>query len=187
VTDEYFSPVADGYGWMENASSWPTNGVYLRYTLVPRQPPSARITSSSDRVLRGQRIQVAATASDNVRIARVAFSVDGRALASDASAPYSALLPSANLAAARRRARRAAGARGRALALVPDRVHEAQGRALLDPLPLHAHRSGDVPLPRARAQADRLRVQHRQLTEPPRQRPLNSGSRFSWNAFAPSA
>ncbi len=101
VTDEYFSPVADGYAWMENASAWPVNGVYLRYTIVPRQPPSARITSSSERVLRGQRIQVAATASDNVHIARVVFSVDGKALASDASAPYSALLPSANLSVGR--------------------------------------------------------------------------------------
>jgi Bacterial Ig domain len=101
VTDEYFSPVADGYAWMENASAWPTNGVYLRYTIVPRQPPSARITSSSDKVLRGQRIQVAATASDNVRIARVTFSVDGKAVAADGSAPYTALLPSANLSIGR--------------------------------------------------------------------------------------
>ena len=45
---------------MENgAGVWPPAGVYLRYTLVPRQPPAARITSTSERVGRGQPIQVA--------------------------------------------------------------------------------------------------------------------------------
>jgi hypothetical protein len=101
VTDEYFSPVHDSLGWMENASGWPTNGVYLRYTLVPRQPPSARITSSPERVGRGERIQVAAAASDNVRIGRVAFSIDGKELASDSTSPYSASLPSGTLALGR--------------------------------------------------------------------------------------
>jgi hypothetical protein len=102
VTDEYFAPVADGYAWMENdANGWPPNGVFLRYTIVPRQPPSSRITSSPDRVGQGQPIEVAAEASDNVRIARVAFSVDGRELASDATAPYAASLPSGGLSVGR--------------------------------------------------------------------------------------
>jgi hypothetical protein len=101
VTDEYFSPVHDSGGWMENATEWPTNGVFLRYTIIPRRPPSARITSSPDRVGRGARIPVAATASDNVRIARVTFSIDGRQLASDATKPYSASLPSGTLALGR--------------------------------------------------------------------------------------
>jgi hypothetical protein len=106
VTDEYFAPVADAPtpapAWMENgAAGWPPNGVFLRYTLVPRQPPSARITSSSDRVGQGQPIQVAADASDNVRIARVAFRVDGRELAFDSSAPYAASLPSGGLSVGR--------------------------------------------------------------------------------------
>jgi len=102
VTDEYFAPVADGYYWMENGpGGWPPNAVFLRYTLVPRSPPTARITSSSDRVGQGQPIAVSAEASDNVRIARVAFSVDGRVLASDTSAPYSASLPSDKLSVGR--------------------------------------------------------------------------------------
>ena len=95
TVDEYFAPVADGFAWMENgAGGWPPNAVFLRYTLVPRQPPTARITSSSERVGQGQPIQVAAEAADNVRIARVVFSVDGTAPATDTSAPYSASLPS---------------------------------------------------------------------------------------------
>ena len=98
VVDEYFSPVADGYYWMENdAGNWPPGGVPIRYTIVPREPPSARITSSSDRVGRGDPIQVTATATDNVRIARVVFSIDGKALATDTRAPYAASLPSASL------------------------------------------------------------------------------------------
>jgi hypothetical protein len=102
VTDEYFSPVADPLAWMENpGGAWPQNGVFLRYTLVPRQPPAARISSSSERVGQGQPIQVAAAASDNVRIARVTFGVDGRELASDASAPYTAALPSGGLSVGR--------------------------------------------------------------------------------------
>jgi hypothetical protein len=106
VYDEYFSPVADrpgtDGGWMENpAGPWQTNGVFLRYTVVPRQPPSTRITSSSDRVGKGQPIAVAAQASDNVRVVRVAFSVDGHELASDSSSPYSASLPSGGLSVGR--------------------------------------------------------------------------------------
>jgi hypothetical protein len=102
VTDEYFAPVADGIAWMENGpGGWPPSGVYLRYTLVPRQPPAARITSSSERVGRGQPIQVAATASDNVRIARVTFGVGGRDLASDTTPPYAAALPSGSLSVGR--------------------------------------------------------------------------------------
>ena len=102
VTDEYFAPVADGIAWMENGpGGWPPAGVYLRYTLVPRQPPSSRITSSSERVGQGQPIQVAATASDNVRIARVTFGVDGRDLATDTTLPYSAALPSRGLSVGR--------------------------------------------------------------------------------------
>jgi Bacterial Ig domain len=101
VTDEYFAPVADGYAWMENASDWPTNGVFARYTLIPRQPPTARITSSQERVGQGQPIDVAADASDNVRIARVAFGIDGRELKSDTTKPYAAALPSGALSVGR--------------------------------------------------------------------------------------
>jgi hypothetical protein len=99
VFDEFFSPVADGQAWMENdASGWPPGGVPIRYTVVPRSPPTARITSSPDRVGQGEPIPVAAQASDNVRIAKVAFSIDGKVLANDTSAPYSASLPSNTLA-----------------------------------------------------------------------------------------
>jgi hypothetical protein len=98
VTDEYFAPVADGYGWMDTSSGWPPGGIPIRYTIVPRDPPVARITSSPDRVGRGDPIRVAVSASDNVRIARVAFSIDGKALANDTTAPYTASLGSAKLA-----------------------------------------------------------------------------------------
>jgi hypothetical protein len=101
VTDEYFAPVADGYAWMENGSGWLPASHFIRYTLVPRQPPAARISSSSERVGQGQPIQVAATASDNVHIARVTFGVDGRDLASDTTLPYSAALPSGGLSVGR--------------------------------------------------------------------------------------
>jgi hypothetical protein len=101
VTDEYFAPVADGIAWMDNVSAWPYNAVFLRYTIVPRRPPAARITASPERVGRGQPIGVAAEASDNVRIARVAFGVDGRELKSDASKPYAAVLPSGGLSVGR--------------------------------------------------------------------------------------
>ena len=74
--------------------------------------------------------------------------------------------------AARRRARRPAGARaGRPLPHLPDGPHQAQGRALLDPLPLQPHDPHDrLPLPRARPQADRLRLQHRLLAGTARHR-----------------
>ena len=102
VYDEYFAPVADGYAWMENgAGGWPPNAVYLRYTIVPRSPPSARITSSSDRVGQGERIQVAAEASDNVRIARVTFAIDGKVLATDTTAPYTGSLPTGGVSIGR--------------------------------------------------------------------------------------
>jgi Bacterial Ig domain len=106
VTDEYFAPVADAPtpapAWMENdASGWPPNGVFLRYTIIPRQPPTARITSSPDRVGQGQPIDVAADASDNVHIARVAFGVDGHDTVSDTTRPYSATLASDGLTVGR--------------------------------------------------------------------------------------
>jgi hypothetical protein len=102
VLDEYFAPVAEGVAWMENgAGGWPPNGVYLRYTIVPRSPPTARITASSERVGQGQPIHVAADATDNVRIARVTFAVDGTVLATDTTRPYSAALSSAKVAIGR--------------------------------------------------------------------------------------
>jgi Bacterial Ig domain len=102
VTDEYFSPVADPIAWMENpGGAWPQNGVFLRYTIIPRQPPAARITASSERVGQGQAILVAASASDNVHIARVVFGVDGRNLVSDTTAPYTAAVPSRGLSVGR--------------------------------------------------------------------------------------
>ena len=74
--------------------------------------------------------------------------------------------------AARRCDRRPPGARaGRPLPHVPDGPHQAQGRALLGPLPLQPHDAHDrVPLPRARPQADRLRLQHRLLAGAARDR-----------------
>jgi hypothetical protein len=132
VYDEYFAPVADqpdtAGGWMEAPGGpWMTNGVFLRYTVVPRQPPSARITSSSERVGQGQPIQVAASASDNVHIARVAFGVDGRTLATDTTAPYAAALPSRTLSVGRHQvqARAFDGAGQQATASAPVEVLDA--------------------------------------------------------------
>ena len=68
--------------------------------------------------------------------------------------------------AARRRARSSCRRASRAAASAPvaDGPHRAQGRALPDPLPLQPHDPHDgLPLPRARPQADRLRLQHRLL------------------------
>jgi hypothetical protein len=128
VTDEYFAPVAEGYAWMENGpGGWPPNGVYLRYTLVPRQPPAARITSSTARAGQGRPIQVAANATDNVRIARVTFSVDGRNSVTDTSRPYTAALSSRGLSVGRHQvqARAFDGAGQQATASAPVEVLDA--------------------------------------------------------------
>jgi hypothetical protein len=109
VSDEYFAPVADGFAWMDNpGGAWPMNAVFIRYTIVPRQPPTASIISSPDRVGQGQPIDVSADASDNVHIARVAFGIDGHDTVSDNSRPYSATL---GLRRAERRASHDRGAR----------------------------------------------------------------------------
>jgi Bacterial Ig domain len=102
VSDEYFAPVADGFAWMDNpGGAWPMNAVFIRYTIVPRQPPTASIISSPDRVGQGQPIDVSADASDNVHIARVAFGIDGHDTVSDNSRPYSATLASGGLSVGR--------------------------------------------------------------------------------------
>lgn len=102
VFREYFAPVAEERGWMENnAENWPPNGVFLDYTVVPRRPPSARISSAPSNVSQGQAIPVSVEASDNVRINRVTFSIDGTERAADDSAPYEASLPSGELAPGR--------------------------------------------------------------------------------------
>ena len=51
-------------------------------------PPAVTITSPADGALVARKQRIEATATDNVRVSRVDFSVDGVLLASDTSAPY---------------------------------------------------------------------------------------------------
>lgn len=74
---EYVAPVADGQadGWMDERT-----GVFFPYCVHARTPPSVTIDSLTERVVTGEPISVLASASDNVRLSRVTFSIDGRDL-----------------------------------------------------------------------------------------------------------
>jgi hypothetical protein len=98
VFNEYFAPLAEGRAWMENnALNWPPNGVYLRYTVVPGQPPRVSIESAPDRVPQGTPVTIRAAASDNRGINRVELAIAGRAPVVDRAAPYEATLDSGGL------------------------------------------------------------------------------------------
>jgi Big-like domain-containing protein len=93
VFDEYFAPLAEGRAWMENdVANWPPNGVFLRYTVVPAAPPKVAITSQPSNVAQGTPVVVRASASDNVSVNRVEFSIAGGRVIADRSAPYEATL-----------------------------------------------------------------------------------------------
>ena len=100
VFNEYFAPVAELRGWMENnPENWWPNGVYLRYTVVPGQAPRVAIASAPGAVPQGTPVTVRATASDNRGVNRVEFALAGRAPVVDRTSPYEATLDSAGLPA----------------------------------------------------------------------------------------
>jgi hypothetical protein len=100
VFNEYFAPVAELRGWMENnPENWWPNGVYLRYTVVPGQAPRVAIASAPGAVPQGAPVTVRASASDNRGLNRVEFSLAGRAPVVDRASPYEATLDSAGLPA----------------------------------------------------------------------------------------
>jgi hypothetical protein len=98
VYNEYFAPVAEFRGWMENdAANWPPNGVFLRYTVVPAAAPRVAIASAPDHVPQGTPVAVRANASDNHGLNRVEFTLAGRAPVVDRIPPYEATLDSSGL------------------------------------------------------------------------------------------
>jgi hypothetical protein len=98
VFNEFFAPVAELRGWMENnPDNWPVNGVYLRYTVMPGEAPQVAIASAPGNVPEGTPVTVRATASDNRGVNRVEFSLAGRPPVADRAAPYEATLDTAGL------------------------------------------------------------------------------------------
>jgi Bacterial Ig domain len=91
--NEFFAPVAEARGWMENdVSNWPPNGVYLTYTVMPGEAPRVSITSVPGSVPQGSPVTVKASASDNRGVDRVEFRIANRPPVIDRSAPYQATL-----------------------------------------------------------------------------------------------
>ena len=138
VFDEFFAPLAEARAWMENdASNWPPNGVYLRYTVVKSDPPEVGIGSMPERVPQGTPVTVRAVASDNHSVNRVEFSIAGRSPVVDRSAPYEATLDTAGLPS---------GAHTVTATAVdqPGRTAQAQRTVNLDPIPNGAGASRDA-------------------------------------------
>jgi hypothetical protein len=97
--NEFFAPVAEARGWMENdASNWAPNGVYLTYTVIPGEAPKVSISSVPGSVPQGSPVTVKANASDNGAVTRVEFRIGNRPAVVDRSAPYEATLSTAGLA-----------------------------------------------------------------------------------------
>ena len=91
--NEFFAPVAEGVAWMENdVNNWPTNGVYLTYTVLPGEAPKVSIASVPGSVPQGSPVTVKANASDNRGVDRVEFRIGDRPPVIDRSAPYQANL-----------------------------------------------------------------------------------------------
>ena len=65
---EYYEPVAEFVTWMA-----PEGSLYFKYTIIPAQAPTLRITAVPARVKRGDAITVSADATDNRGISRVTF------------------------------------------------------------------------------------------------------------------
>jgi hypothetical protein len=92
---EYFAPVAELIGWMDDAPYTPS---WLAYTVRPRVPPTVAIASAPDRVSLGADAAVTATAGDNVRVNRVELRLGTQAPVTDSQPPYTAQLPTSGLA-----------------------------------------------------------------------------------------
>jgi hypothetical protein len=79
VFTEYFEPVADAIpgdigGWMGSnvgLPNWPINGIPIAYRVIPARPPAVQIDAQPGSALRGTKIRVAATGTDNVRVNRL--------------------------------------------------------------------------------------------------------------------
>lgn len=71
VYEEYFEPVAELIAWTEAP-------VYLRYTVLPSQPPSVGFTNVPVSVNRAGQLEVSAEATDNRAVSRVEFSAGGK-------------------------------------------------------------------------------------------------------------
>jgi len=138
VYTEYFAPVAELRGWMENnAQNWPPNGVWLRYTVIPAAPPQVGIASAPPNVPQGTPVTVRAVASDNRGVNRVEFSLAGRPAVVDRVAPYEATLDSSGLPS---------GPHGLAVTAVDHtgRSARADGTVVLDPIANGAGASRDA-------------------------------------------
>jgi Bacterial Ig domain len=68
----------------------PSSSAPAALTVAPDQPPTVAITSPSNNgsVAKGKTITIAATATDDVGVARVVFSVSGAVKCTDTVAPY---------------------------------------------------------------------------------------------------
>jgi hypothetical protein len=98
VFNEFFAPVAEARAWMYNdASNWPPDGVYLRYTVIPGEAPKVAISGAPASVPQGTPVTVRASASDNRGVSRVEFRLAGGAPVIDRSSPYEATLSSTGL------------------------------------------------------------------------------------------
>ena len=93
---EHFAPVAEQGGWMDDG---PWGNVFLQYQVVGRVAPSVtRIDVSPDVVRSGEKVSVAATATDNVAVDKFAFRVGNQS--AEQPVPYPPPYSSATNAAA---------------------------------------------------------------------------------------
>ncbi len=89
---ETFAPVAETLFWMRDELAT------ITYVVRPKVPPVLKIDSAPASATLGTPVTVTATASDNVRVQRVDFSLGGQAV-SVAAAPWQAQLSTTGLAA----------------------------------------------------------------------------------------
>jgi hypothetical protein len=90
--DEFFEPLWEMRNWF----GW--GNVWLRYTVLPAEPPKLTITSSPTKVTRGEPIAVVVDAQDNTRVTGVRVAdVDATRIAGTDS--YRAEVPSSSLPA----------------------------------------------------------------------------------------
>jgi len=71
IYEEYFEPVAEQISWAGAL-------VYLRYTVLPSQPPSVGFTNVPASVNRAGQLEVSVDASDNRAVSHVEFSAGGK-------------------------------------------------------------------------------------------------------------
>jgi hypothetical protein len=95
---EYYTPVAETVTWMSAGDNW-----YLKYHVIAGQAPTVRITAAPARVAVGSGFTVSADATDNLKVARVTFTVGAQVVTvnspTEGSSGYTASLTAAGLAA----------------------------------------------------------------------------------------